>query len=218
MIYDNIYSGVASITRAFENKGHAACPYDIINDENGQNMNTDMGFLNAVNLIMRLKWPNQSMVWFAIVCSSWVWISRSTTKRTPWAPCGDTNISGVIMGNEQCVRMVLLILFAASRMISYGIEQPASSIIVHHPRFMQLKDVAKKHPDLITYEETHLYMGSHGAATPKPSKLFTSKGYAKSLDLPLPTHRRKTSKDNATVTVTRSKATGKGRSQARRGS
>ena len=65
-----MYSGVAAISRAFEKKGHAACPYDIINDENGQNMNSDMGFLNAVNLIM--------IVWFAIVCSTWVWISISS--------------------------------------------------------------------------------------------------------------------------------------------
>ena len=65
-----MYSGVAAISRAFEKKGHATCPYDIINDENGQNMNSDMGFLNAVNLIM--------IVWFAIVCSTWVWISISS--------------------------------------------------------------------------------------------------------------------------------------------
>lgn len=53
-------------------------------------------------MVWRLK--TDALLFAAPVCSSWVWMSRSCTKRTPDNPLGDVSRPNVVAGNLQVSR------------------------------------------------------------------------------------------------------------------
>eukprot|EP00969_Alexandrium_andersonii_P169764 7505406-Alexandrium_andersonii.AAC.1 len=86
------FSGAQAITNAFKDKLFAASAYDVKHGEH-KNILTDLGFINAVNLVARLK-PLTGMQWHGVVCSTWVQLSRGSTKRSrsARAECVATNV------------------------------------------------------------------------------------------------------------------------------
>lgn len=83
---------------------------------------------------------------FGIVCSSWVWISRSTTGRSVSNVLGAANCK-----NANCMvsRVVLLFIIAAALGIVCFLEQPTTSMMHLHFRFQALH----LHPN-----RQHLYL------------------------------------------------------------
>lgn len=98
-------------------------PWDLAFDGHCCNMNTASGFASctqllsgsavavqqqepkelivlrrsALQLVRRLR--HQGVLWTAPVCSSWIWISRSSTGRSSANPLGDTSRICVQQGN-----------------------------------------------------------------------------------------------------------------------
>ena len=148
---------------------------------------TDEGIFHAIALARRLK-PVTGLQTFATVCSTWVWISRSSTRRSRQNVLGNQWIDNVAKANAMVSRMCLLICFLSARFISWILEQPASSLMVHHPRMRQIKEFSKVESGagLSEFHEVKTSMGAFGAATRKPSKLYSSEKWIAKLERSIP--------------------------------
>ena len=179
------FSGVQAITNEFRTQGFGAASFDIVNDSVSQNLLTDMGFLHAINLALRVK-PLQGFTWWATVCSTWVWMCRNTTARSRKRPLGDVSLKCVRDANTMVSRMVALVLLCSARFVGYVIEQPTTSIMCCHPRMALLEALASQLPHIVSYHRVHTYMGAFAAPTPKPSVLYSCMDWVGKLSKQLP--------------------------------
>jgi hypothetical protein len=90
----------------------------------------------CISLIMKMR-PHGHLH-MAPVCSSWVFLNRSTAGRSNVQPRGDTSQAYVREGNKQAVRCVVMCLLANWRQLSWTLEQPQSSLLHHHPAWQWL--------------------------------------------------------------------------------
>ena len=169
---------------------------------------SDDGIYNAIAIARRLK-PVTGLQTFATVCSTWVWISRSSTRRSPGNPLGNTSSDVVAGANAMVSRMVLLILFLSARFIAWILEQPASSLMAQHPRMRMLKELNAHSgtAGLSEFHETNTNMGAFGAATKKPTKLYSSEKWVAQLSRSLPAGYKPDPKVQ-TVTIANGKVSG----------
>jgi hypothetical protein len=162
---------------------------------------------------MQQKWRLQSKLsieWWAIVCSTFVWMSRASTRRTPQNPEGSTTSQAVAEANKMLARTVLLITFGIARLIAWGLEQPSSSILPQTRRFKKLKQLSVQFPKLAPFHEVYMYMGNYGANTEKPTKLWSSEPWIGSFAGRRPVHlQRRGIRDGATAVVHGTKVYGK---------
>ena len=101
-------------------------------------------------------------MWLAPPCSSWVFLSRHTTRRSKNMPLGRSpRPSRVVANNRLVSRMCHLLEFFFGRGIYYIIEQPRSSLMFEHPR---LKKLLRRHAAAAIKTE----LGAFGAETLKP--------------------------------------------------
>ena len=114
------FSGVGSIADAWRTDGFPAATFDILHDPIKQDFMSDAGFWNAINLLRGLQ-PGKGIQCFATVCSTWVWMSRSSTGRRADKPMGDFTPK-VLEANAMVSRMVLMILFGVCRNIAWCSE------------------------------------------------------------------------------------------------
>ena len=109
------------------------CLYDPIYG----NIMTYEGFVHAVVLVLRLR-GCAALQFFGTVCSSWVWIVRSCTKRSVDNPLGDRSNAFTEHGNVMVSRCCLLKLLGWAKGCSFMLEQPSSTLMPHHPRIEQV--------------------------------------------------------------------------------
>lgn len=76
-------------------------------------------------------------------------------------------------------RMALLVYLLEAKRVYWLYEQPHSSLLWEHPRMQQL---VKK----INVWKTHIYMGSYGAESKKPTFLWAPSPTVHHFSLPLP--------------------------------
>ena len=92
------FSGVESPTRAFESYGFTALGFDIDKSKVFMDIINWTGFIQAVRLGRRIV-PYKGLQHFATVCSTWVWMSRSSTRRRDHNILGDRTSRPVICAN-----------------------------------------------------------------------------------------------------------------------
>ena len=126
------------------------------------------------------------MVWLAKACSAWGWMCRSSSERSTARPLGNTDSACVRAANAMVSRSAILILLCCAKYVLFGLEQPASSIMILHHRMQQIVKLAKKFPDIITFQELHTYMGAFRAPTAKPTRLYLSTELGSGLKRSLP--------------------------------
>ena len=78
------------MTNAMLGAGLKAATFEKLADAEKQNMLTTIGFVNAVLLAVRVARGGGSNT--APVCSTWVWLSRHSTKRRLWYPLGNPHV------------------------------------------------------------------------------------------------------------------------------
>ena len=119
------FFGVAAITQNFRLAGYSAIGYDVDKDSLNNDPCMPQGFLCALRHLQALRFLG--LAWFATVCSSWVWMSRSTTGREhdPMGFHTHMNIGEGVrestlptlsawQGNMQVARSALLMCFTAA--------------------------------------------------------------------------------------------------------
>lgn len=173
------FAGCQAVTRAWSRCGYKSCPYEILLDKSTMDILSPTGFCIALTMALRLK--RNAFVLLATVCSTWVFLSRSSTGRSIWRPLGNGSKT-VEAANVMVSRMTLVLWLLQAKSIVWLYEQPTSSILWFHPRMTEFirRQCAFR---------THTYMGSFGAASPKGTVLWGSRPETKFLSRNLPTDR-----------------------------
>ena len=153
------FAGQGAVSRALQDRGWATAQFERDGDPLTQDMLTIAGFVNAIALILRLQ-PG-GLVWFGIVCSSWVWLSRGSTRRSIVNPSGNTARSCVRMGNVMTSRVMLLYEIASKLGHLVILEQPTSSLMHLYHHFQDLLDI-------VHVWRCRVCLGFFGGETEKP--------------------------------------------------
>ena len=151
-----------------------ACGYDNKLHPILQNLLCPTGCLCAIQLLRRLA-PGGGTSW-ALVCASWVWMSRSKTRRSLARPLGPDDpaerIAAVVDGNQMVSIFAALLLWIVSMGdVQWLLEQPSSSLLVHHPRIQAIQMLLQRERK---WHSVHTWMGAFGGPTPKSTRLWSS--------------------------------------------
>ena len=104
-----VFAGVGAIANGFVSNGFVGTTFDIDNGPS-QDINSDVGFLFALALCLRIR--DRGLCWLAPLCSSWVWVATGSTHRSLAHPGGLLPSASVTYGNKMVSRCVLLIWMA----------------------------------------------------------------------------------------------------------
>ncbi len=166
------FAGSQRVCKALRKRGLRAVPFDRSTINDRMNMEDAHGFALACSLI--LSCAAGALVWFAPVCSSWVFINRATSGRSPLLPTGNQNLEYVRAGNMQASRVAALISLCNALGLTWILEQPRSSLMLYHPRLqeqMQMQTVFK----------ANLCLGDFKAETLKPLYLLSNAPWIRDL-------------------------------------
>jgi hypothetical protein len=166
-----IFAGDQSVTRSMQFLGYHGRPFDLRIDP-GHNLLTPKGFCTVLVAILRIRVGG--VCWAAPPCSTWVWMSRSSTGR-------DRDVRGTvgnayIRGQNALVeRLVLLCHICVARCVYFIIEQPLSSIMFQYPAWQRFLD---RHRSVL---QVNLEKGAFGAGSKKPTMLVGTAPYLPAL-------------------------------------
>ena len=136
----------------------------------GQGVLTPAGVCVLLSTAMCIR-PG-GVLWAAPPCSSWVWISRSSTGRGE--QIHGSGSETVTAQNALVERLVLALEICASRGVAWIIEQPSSSLMWEYPA---MRACLQRH----AAAEVRLDMGAYGADSPKPTTLMGTAPYLRVL-------------------------------------
>ena len=198
------YSGVGVIRDELLRRGYTAVGFDINEHHHFENFVSAAGMLTAMQLFRRLR-SHGGQSW-ATVCSSWIWMSRSSTLRSDAFPLGFPGRpqgKSVQNGNTMVSNMAVFLYWALSKQSTWIIEQPGTSLMWEHPRLKQLRRWMDSHADPTNYKYSTVTtsMGAFGAATVKPSALHGSSPWVLDLGRSLTTQQREAIRAESTEEV-----------------
>ena len=151
----------------------------MLRDPINQNILTWQGKLAGFQLLRTLRAGGLSS--WATVCSTWVWVSQSQSRRNQWYPLGmDPKTKSVVEANEMVSMTSLFMLLGMCFRQLWLLEQPHSSIMAYHPRLQQVRGACAD-TDMWTWTEITTNMGAFGAPTQKKTKLWSCDNFILSL-------------------------------------
>ena len=132
-----LYVVIMSFENSFVRQGFDICREPVLEDLCGI-----YGFMVALRCILRLK--RSSLMFTALPCNSWIFLSSGTHRRTG-------NIFGqpypfVITGNILATRCAALISVAICRSVTWFLENPKSSKCKDWPYFRTVLSLAELFP------------------------------------------------------------------------
>ena len=130
--------------------------YDVMTDPVYENLESDLGFLHSLSLVLRLA--PFGLLYLGLPCGSFSFMSSATHRRTGAEPYGNVGVEFVNQGNLLCCRCCLLALIAIARSACWMLENPLRSAIPHMPPIQHLLH-AKLKPLMIRW--------IHGCTEPK---------------------------------------------------
>ena len=187
---------MSAITRAFQGVGYTAVGFEILKDPDWMDIMTNQGMLTALTLTLALVTP-WGLNWLGIVCSSWIFMSRSQTKRSMLHPLGtEESCASVAVGNTMVARCCLLLLLTLAKRCWYVVEQPKSSLMKEHCAMVYLSELQS-----LPWVQEHMadtYMGAFQGDSEKPHVLLSNRYWIHALTRDRPTHmaRSKNTKQN----------------------
>ena len=125
------FAGNESISKGMRLYGYSGLSFDLRRCAD-HNFLTPCGFLSALAACMMVR--RGGLVWWAPPCSSWVFMSRSSTGRAKSVE-GNPDNESVQAQNILVRRLVYLLTLLIKRGFYFVVEQPRSSIIWEHPVF-----------------------------------------------------------------------------------
>ena len=139
------FAGVQSIVRAFQKYKFNAVAYEITLNDIYFDINSCQGFIVALSLAMRLT-PG-TYAHLAPVCSTWIWLSRGSTKRKVWDILGQAVTAGggssVADANKMISRVCIIVWILAARTIFFTIENPGGTFMRSHSETQYRKHTEK---------------------------------------------------------------------------
>ena len=133
------FGGDGAVSCGLSLCGYLGCTMDLRLDGR-HDILTPVGFMTTLALILGVA--TGGMVWFAPPCSTWVWMSRASTKRSDNAkgPAGDESNPNVYRQNCLVGRICYMIALCYHLGINFVIEQPSSSVMFKYSRMKKLLD------------------------------------------------------------------------------
>ncbi|CAJ1425207.1 unnamed protein product [Effrenium voratum] len=168
----DVFSGERSIESAFRACGHKTEYFDIASRPVENNIATTRGFAQAVLGTLRLL-PG-ALLTLGPPCGSYVFLNRATSGRSQQFPYGFEDRPYVELASLICSRALLLVVLATARGVFVALEQPASSTMKFFPDLVRTGKLIKKHLGADYWDEQFFWMGTWGASTAKPSRLWGS--------------------------------------------
>ena len=179
------FSGVANVVKAFKGHGFTAHEFDIINHADYQSLVTPNGFLVALCLSLSLR--KMGMAHWATVCSTWIFLSRSSVCRSEAMPYGDQSKRCVKEANIMVGRMAAIMMLLGAKKCTWILEQPRTSIM---DKCEVLEFLQRSHMGLQVLK-FNIHMGCFGAPTLKPTWLLSNRLWPKGLERRLTRKQRK---------------------------
>ncbi|CAK9118512.1 unnamed protein product [Durusdinium trenchii] len=165
----DLFCGKRAIFEAFRCKNKRAAFYDRELHPNSNDILSTPGFIRAISYILQLK--QNGLLHCGPPCSSWVWVSRGSTKRSKYNVLGSTTSPSAIEGNRITARLCLLVMLAVARFCHVCIEQPRTSLMTKFPAFIKLSLKLRKLFG-IEWCQQNFWMATYGSPTMKPSVVF----------------------------------------------
>ena len=179
------------ITRAAQAQGLAAMGFDKVYSPE-QDFTSSQGFMNALHLMLRVR-PG-GCLWAAPECKTWIWLSRTQTRRSKYHPEGDMAKDYVKNANRMVILLSLLFSVAFCRGVALFMEQPSSTVL----HYMSPMNYVIKH--CLPYKVL-TYLGAFGAESAKPVLIWSSLQEVEQLKRARPTNLEKlTTRDGDQVT------------------
>ena len=168
----DMYMGEAAVRNGMRDHGMVSVGFDIRNDP-WQDSLSDRGILMMFQMFRRLKDRGGSH--WGTVCSTWVWVARASTFRYLDAPMGleGRQSEKVLQANRMVSIMCCFLLWMLCRGSSWCVEQPASSLMTQHFRFIQVKRQCRSAWRIIGTS-----MAAFGGETSKPTELYANCAWA----------------------------------------
>ena len=160
------YAGSCAITKAFAELDCRVLFFDVIYGE-AHDCTKPKGLRRW--LLSKALMKIGSLNWMALVCSSWVFLSRSVTKRSRRNPSGSDFVPSVKLGNTQANLLAFELVVDEFMGITDVVEQPLSSELHWYKSTGTALDL--RGTDCVV-----TWLGAFGADTPKPIKLWFSPG------------------------------------------
>ncbi|CAK9103962.1 unnamed protein product [Durusdinium trenchii] len=160
-----LFAGDCSVTCGEAMEGRRCIGLDIKIGGETMDLTTSTGFIAALYQTCRLT-PGSG--WLAApVCSSFVFMSRGTTKRSATRPLGEESYESVRVGNILTARTLVILMVAHALRCFWVLEQPKGSVMELHPCFQEVLG-------RMTVWKHCLQMQQFGAPTAKPTWLYAS--------------------------------------------
>ncbi|CAE7576215.1 unnamed protein product [Symbiodinium sp. CCMP2592] len=159
-----LFSGSGTLSKEFYYEGKEVVACDLKYGR-GMDICQSSGFGTFCSAVLCGR-PN-SCVWLGVLCSSWVSISRPSTRRSYANPEGFEGYEKVRTANLMAARSAFLCLLAAALGQWWVIEQPRTSLLLQSQRFKWLRDKLQVY-------RLDLWMALFGSRTPKRSSLWSN--------------------------------------------
>lgn len=164
--FSEMFAGVATVSNACKTlqlRGHTQ---DVALHPS-MNILGCAGFALCLGSCLRLR--AGGLLPMGPVCSSWVWLCRRNSGRSFANPCGEEDADWVAGANVMIGRVVLLVVLASARCVRVLVEQPGSSLMRRHPRWLWCLDAR-----VVSLWEYRFPMAAFGAPTLKPTIVYSN--------------------------------------------
>ena len=160
------FCGTGGLVAALSQSGLRCAWYDIALDPT-HDMCSAGGMAAAI--LLTLSIVPRGFAWLGVPCSTFVWIARGHTKRSPLAPLGDCGRGDVRRANRIAERVRILLRLMGMRGIFFILEQPAGSLLWRMPaiRLAARQYRVKGH----RWARRFVWLGHFGRKQCKPTEL-----------------------------------------------
>lgn len=160
-----LFAGDCAVSRSEQAEGRSVMAMDIAFGGKPMDLLTPEGFLGAVYHACRLEPGTGALA--APVCSSFVYMNKGTSKRSPDRPMGEESYPSVKAGNTLACRTLLIVMIAQALCCFWVLEQPKGSTMDLLPCFQEL---LRK----VTVWKHKFNMQDYGAPSKKPTWIYSS--------------------------------------------
>ena len=164
-----LFAGAKTVALAWRQQGHKASTFEINDSQVFQNILLPEGWLSAI-LMVRNQEPG-SLTHIATVCSTWIYLSRASTKRALAFPEGDTNMLVVQQANTMTARIAIIIILVICLGGIPVHEQPITSLLSACKFMVWARNIARGVLDHY-WIRMYTWMGAFGAELQKPTELI----------------------------------------------
>ena len=162
-----VFAGAAAISKNHRALGYIGISLDVRVSQH-HDVLSPVGLVLLLQQVLRMG-PG-SVLWCAPPCSTWVFMSRGTTKRSKLKPEGDVANDYILAQDALVERLVLVLEVAMAVGAWWIVEQPANTLMWHYPAFQELLQ-------RVSTEPIRFDMGTYGGSSVKPTHLVGTAPY-----------------------------------------